>query len=196
MNELTRDKYLLPDEETNLLCTLARNRSSSPRDVTLLEFMYASGIRGCEALALTRRDLCMKSFSIYIRGAKSSRHREVPLPLSIATSLSEFEVGAGGRLFPFGPDNLRRIWLLYRPCRKGIHSLRHTAAINLYKKTRDIKMVQLFLGHRSLTNTQIYVDFVYSAEALRSALCPENSPITRNGPSSSLVINELPPLRV
>ncbi len=171
MGELTRSKYLLEDEEA----ALRRALVGGSRDVLVLELLLYTGARAGEILQLVPSDLNWNNRSVYLRGTKKSRDREIPLPRDLYSRLVHLVPGKGARLFPFGYDNLRRIWLLYRPVDKGLHSLRHTAAINLYKKTRDIKLVQLFLGHRSLTNTQIYTEFVYSQEALRSVLCPENS---------------------
>ncbi len=42
---------------------------------------------------------------------------------------------------------------------KKLHSLRHTCAVRLYLKTRDIYAVQRQLGHRSITTTEIYSKF-------------------------------------
>ena len=63
-----------------------------------------------------------------------------------------------------------QIWKDYRPCNKGIHSLRHTFALNLYKKTKDIRIVQQALGHRSLNSTLIYQSYQYTISELRKAI--------------------------
>ena len=39
----------------------------------------------------------------------------------------------------------------------SIHSLRHTFAMRLYRKTGDLCLVQRALGHRQITTTEIYV---------------------------------------
>ena len=36
------------------------------------------------------------------------------------------------------------------------HALRHTVGFDLIRKTNNIRKVQEFLGHRSITTTQIY----------------------------------------
>jgi site-specific recombinase XerD len=36
------------------------------------------------------------------------------------------------------------------------HSTRHAVGFILYGKTKDVRLVQEFLGHTSLTSTQIY----------------------------------------
>lgn len=41
--------------------------------------------------------------------------------------------------------------------KNGPHLFRHTFATHLYRKTKDIVLVQESLGHRSLRSTQIYI---------------------------------------
>jgi integrase/recombinase XerC len=53
---------------------------------------------------------------------------------------------------------------------KKFHSLRHTFAIELYQKTKDLRLVQVALGHRNITNTMIYADYVYSQQELRKLI--------------------------
>jgi integrase/recombinase XerC len=53
---------------------------------------------------------------------------------------------------------------------KKLHGLRHTFAIRLYKKTKDIRLVQVALGHRNITNTMVYADYAYSQQELRKLI--------------------------
>ena len=73
-------------------------------------------------------------------------------------------------LFPISYSRLIQIWEHYRPTHKKFHSLRHTFAIRLYKKTKDLRLVQVALGHRNITNTMIYADYVYSQQELRKLI--------------------------
>ncbi len=41
--------------------------------------------------------------------------------------------------------------------KSGPHLFRHTFATHLYRKNRDIIMVQESLGHQSIQSTQIYI---------------------------------------
>lgn len=50
----------------------------------------------------------------------------------------------------------------------SIHSLRHTFATRLYRKTGDLYLVQRALGHRQITTTEIYARV--SDEAVRWAV--------------------------
>ena len=50
----------------------------------------------------------------------------------------------------------------------SVHSLRHTFATRLYRKTGDLHLVQRALGHRQITTTEIYAKV--SDQALRRAV--------------------------
>ena len=76
----------------------------------------------------------------------------------------------GNNLFPIGYHRLRQIWDWYRPVPKKFHSLRHTFAIRLYRKTKDLRLVQVALGHRNITNTMVYADYVYSQQELKKLI--------------------------
>ena len=48
-------------------------------------------------------------------------------------------------------------------CGYTTHTLRHTAATLLYYETQDILILKEFLGHESITSTQIYTH-IYDKE--------------------------------
>jgi integrase/recombinase XerC len=50
----------------------------------------------------------------------------------------------------------------------SIHSLRHTFATRLYRKTGDLYLVQRALGHRQITTTEVYARV--SDDTLRQAI--------------------------
>ena len=50
----------------------------------------------------------------------------------------------------------------------SIHSLRHTFATRLYRKTGDLYLVEKALGHRQITTTEIYASV--EDEAVRRAV--------------------------
>jgi integrase/recombinase XerD len=43
--------------------------------------------------------------------------------------------------------------------KNGAHMLRHTYATLLYRKKKDLVLVQEILGHQSIDTTRIYVHF-------------------------------------
>ena len=170
--QLNKNKYLLDPEVQYLENTLKRSLDDDPRDAFAILLALRTGARAQELLNLCKSDLNMYDRTVFIRGIKGSNDRELPLPKDIFEGLWKWSGPLKGHesLFPIGYHRLRQIWDWYRPVPKKFHSLRHTFAIRLYRKTRDLRLVQVALGHRNITNTMIYADYVYSQQELRKLI--------------------------
>src|SRR5665213_2348575 len=168
---LNKNKYLLEPEVDRLNYILNSFKDKDPRNCTLLWLLLHSGARATEILNLRPEDLNTYDQSVFIRGIKGSNDRELPIPSWLFERL-EKEAGRGGGqvIFPITYNRLRQIWDLFRPVHKKLHGLRHTFAIRLYKKTKDIRLVQVALGHRNITNTMVYADYAYSQQELRKLI--------------------------
>lgn len=168
---LNKNKYLLDFEYDKLQEILSTFESRDPRNVLMLKMALATGARATELLNIKRIDLDVKSKSVAIYGIKGSNDREIPLENKLFLSLQSYMQSTDGlRVFEITYPRLVQIWLNYRPVQKSFHTLRHTFAIRLYKKTRDIRLLQFALGHRNIANTMIYADYVYSQEELRKLI--------------------------
>lgn len=166
---LNKTKYLIEPEVERLLHILDSFRDKDPRNCTLLWMLFHTGARAQEILNLTKEDLNSFDQSVFIRGLKGSNDREIPVPGWLFQRLERLEPQAAMStlLFPITYSRLRQIWDSYRPVHKKLHCLRHTFAIRLYRKTKDVRLVQVALGHRNITNTMIYAEYTYSQEELR-----------------------------
>jgi integrase len=165
---LNKNKYLLPPEVERLRKIVSDYQDQDTRNCLLIELGLRTGGRAQELLNLQKSDLNAYDESILIRGIKGSNDREIPLHSSFFQVLKRYsERVPNTRLFPITYDRLYQIWEFYRPVPKKFHSLRHTFAIELYQKTRDLRLVQVALGHRNITNTMIYADYIYSQQELR-----------------------------
>lgn len=130
-----------------------------------------TGARAQEVLNIQRNDLNPYDESIFIRGIKGSNDREIPIHSDTFKRLYRFAEAQGEtKVFPITYDRLYQVWGLYRPIPKKFHSLRHTFAIELYQKTKDIRLVQVALGHRNIANTMVYADYAYSQQELRKLI--------------------------
>lgn len=167
--ELNKTKYLLDDERAQLHETLERFHSTNLRDTTLIHLALHTGARACELLALGPENLCHSEKAVFIKANKGSDDREIPLPAWLFDRLAALPV-AGGRFFPITYVRFYQIWCDWRPVKKKLHALRHTFAIWLYRKTKDTRMVQVALGHRSWANTMIYANYQYKTADLRRAM--------------------------
>lgn len=169
--QLNKNKYLLPPEVDRLEKILDTFRLTDPRNYFLLTLALRTGGRAQEVLNLRKVDLNMYDETVFIRGLKGSNDREIPLPANLFEQLFRWsEKLPGSQLFPVSYQRLYQIWELYRPVPKKFHSLRHTFAIRLYQKTKDLRLVQVALGHRNITNTMVYADYVYSQQELRKLI--------------------------
>jgi integrase len=169
---LTRSKYLSTKDLADLSERLARP-TTRLFDKTLIEFYLATGARADEALKVSKDDLfdTDEGCSVFIRGNKNSFDREIPLSRELFDeAVKLLEASIDDRVFPIGTRNAERIWHLHRPCKKPLHSTRHTFAVLLYEKTKDIVLVQKAMGHVNIRNTMIYVDAVDCQDRLRAAL--------------------------
>jgi integrase len=169
---LNKNKYLIDPEVEHLERTLASSAVTDQRDALMLELGLRTGARASELLGLRHVDLNIYDATVFIRGIKGSNDRELPLPKQLFERLLTYSQLADREkeLFPIGYHRLRQIWDWYRPAPKKFHSLRHTFAIRLYRKTKDIRLVQVALGHRNITNTMVYADYVYSQQELKKLI--------------------------
>jgi len=163
---LTPQKCLSPDELTRLKRTISPENPS--RDDLLIQVALATGGRASELLAINSGDVTIsgKSAEITIYGIKGSNDRAIPIPLGLARALVEL----GERPFPISYSRLAEVWDIYRPNGKKFHALRHTFAVNLYEKTRNLITVRNALGHKDIKNTMIYLEYVETRANLRKAL--------------------------
>lgn len=168
--QLNKSKYLLRSEEEELRRVLKLFEERDRRDTALIELALATGARASEILAITGSDLEAENQTVFIRGIKGSNDREIPVKSRLFSRLQGLVSSPEERLFKISYPRLVQIWLNFRPCNKKFHSLRHTFALNLYKKTKDIRLVQVALGHRSIQNTMIYADYVYTTNELRKLI--------------------------
>ncbi|MEC4889070.1 MAG: site-specific tyrosine recombinase XerD [Nitrospira sp.] len=162
-------------EVTALLELPAVQTVEDARDRTMLELMYASGLRVSElvALELARLDLTVGCVRVYGKGAKerlvpigeAAREALVqyleqvrPVILRRRSSRALFVSRRGGAL------TRQAFWKIVRQRarRAGIakpispHMLRHSFATHLLEGGADLRAVQVMLGHANIATTQIY----------------------------------------
>jgi integrase/recombinase XerD len=145
------------------------------RDRTLLEVLYATGMRASECLGLRLEDVNLNAGYALCTG-KGEKQRIVPLGDEAKRCLRAYLDGARpaftrtrdcGRLFVNprgGPLSRQSLWVIVRRAaavaglRKKIspHVLRHSFASHLLEGKADLRAVQAMLGHADIATTQIY----------------------------------------
>jgi integrase/recombinase XerD len=145
------------------------------RDRTMLEVLYATGLRVTELVNLRHNQVNLNQGVLRIVG-KGNRERLIPLGEESVRWLQQFVQGPRVEillerqtdfLFPTRRgDKMTRqaFWhIIKRYARKaGIdkdlspHTLRHAFATHLLNHGADLRVVQMLLGHSDLSTTQIY----------------------------------------
>lgn len=167
-------KYLNKQEIERLDKVLHRNFYKDQRNVLIIFTALHSGARAQEILNLNKDDLLPHCASILIKTLKGGKPREIPLPKWLFRALSAIETDETGLLFPISYSRLYQVWKDYSPCQKSFHALRHTFAINLYARHKDLRLVQVALGHSNIQNTMIYAEYYYSTQELRRKIVSSN----------------------
>lgn len=190
---------VLSREEVDRLIEAARSKGGADggRMATLLEILYATGLRVSELVTLPLSAVERDPTVLVVRG-KGAKERLVPLSdparLAIAAWLhvrdGALEDGEVSRfLFPSrgrtGHLTRQRFAQLLKeaalaanidPARVSPHVLRHAFASHLLEGGADLRSVQLMLGHADIATTQIYTHVL--DDKLRK-LVQEKHPLAR-----------------
>lgn len=168
---LNKNKYMLEPEVANLERIIDLKKDPN-RDKLMINLALHTGARAQEILNLRKFDLNDGDQTVFITGLKGSNDREIPIKPWLFEALASYckDMSQDERIFKIKYRRLEYIWAFYRPVKKKFHSLRHTFAIRLYQKHKDIRLVQVALGHRNITNTMIYAEYTYSQQELKKLL--------------------------
>lgn len=187
--------YLEKPEMDALLATPDTTTAQGRRDHALLLFLYNSGARADEAARVRVDDLTLPRVpdrdlaSVLIQG-KGNKLRRCPLWTQTVSALAALVRGRGpdesvflnrcGRsITRFGIHALvvrsaaraaKRVPSLAAK-QVGPHTLRHTTATHLLRAGVDINTIRAWLGHVSLTTTNIYADVDLEMKAKALANC-------------------------
>ncbi len=152
------------------------NNPVKVRDRTLLELLYATGIRNEEVRTITCDNLDLYERTVLVYG-KGPKERVVPIGEWVLPWLREYLEAARMQLVNknkptdllFVSKNGRMLTegnlcdLMRKYVKKSVldyritpHSFRHACATHLLKAGADIRYVQELLGHSDLSSTQIY----------------------------------------
>jgi integrase/recombinase XerD len=181
--------YLTDEEASALLAAPDRSTRTGRRDHAWILLAVQTGLRASELTGLARGDAHLGHGAYIACHGKGRKDRITPLTPGTVTTLRDWLAERGGEpgdpLFvtgrggPMSHDALQQRLAVYaakaaRTCPtlagKKItpHVLRHTAAMRLLHAGTDITVIALWLGHESVTTTQIYLqaDMALKQQAL------------------------------
>lgn len=145
------------------------------RDRTMLELMYASGLRVSELVLLKIIEVGMHEGVLRVTG-KGNKTRLVPFGEEARVWIERYMQEARGAILNGkiddalfvtslgGPMTRQMFWTLIKKYASKAdilaplspHTLRHAFATHLLNHGADLRVVQLLLGHADISTTQIY----------------------------------------
>lgn len=165
-----KKKYRLPNFVTESEIIRIIDQIDNVKHLAIVYFLYGTGMRRGELLALEIKDVLWDRNQILIRNGKGQKDRMVNLSVEMKRILEVyienyqparyvFESRIPGK--PYSPSSVRSI--LRSACQKaGIsrritpHALRHSFATHLMDHGVAIPRIQALLGHKDIKTTLIY----------------------------------------
>lgn len=133
------------------------------RDKLIVRTIYATGVRVSELCNINIEDIDFDEHTIRIRG-KGDKIRTVFIDDETLAELTKF-IGTrlAGPLFVgqqgkhISSRAIQHIFKQYAPQGITPHKIRHSYASELYKRSKNLRVVQENLGHTSIKTTEIYL---------------------------------------
>ena len=173
MSEKKLPHVLSPNEIDKLINFYNHDLFISSRNKTIIDFMYSTGCRVSELINVEESDIDIEEAFVRLEG-KGSKQRIVPLGSKVLINLESYlplrnkdRKSKNNKLFiSKSYKNLDRtaVFRIIKSTgvKAGIHKelyphiLRHSAATHMLEGGCDLRTVQEFLGHSSVSTTQIY----------------------------------------
>jgi len=160
------------DAENNLIC----------RDNTMMELMYACGLRLSELSGIDLSDIDWQQQSLTVTG-KGQKQRRIPFGKKAKQAINNwikqresianenetalFVSSRGTRLSNSSIQKRMKKMAITQGLNTNVypHMLRHSFASHILESSKDLRAVQELLGHANLSTTQIYthLDFQHLA---------------------------------
>lgn len=165
------------------IASLYRATDESPyrfRDRVVLGLYYGCGLRSNEGLQLDMSDVLLAQRMVYVRKGKGNKERYVPFTDKVYKDLKDYMVHSRPGLLKQGEEaafligntgkrmGYGRLLKVLKQLQQqsghtslqnrriGLHHLRHSIATHLLQQGMELEDISYFLGHRSVSSTQIY----------------------------------------
>jgi integrase/recombinase XerD len=168
-------KALTEQQVETLLAAPDLDSRLGKRDKSMLELMYATGLRVSELVGLELSNLNLNQGVVRVMG-KGRKERLVPIGDVAHDSLKDYLASGRPELLKGAQTDSvfvtsrksamtrQAFWYMLRryaaqcdiPQKLSPHMLRHSFATHLLNHGADLRVVQLLLGHSDLSTTQIY----------------------------------------
>lgn len=166
---MSEKKKYLTQHEINLLLAAARKYGREPdRNYAMILLGFRHGLRVSELVSLKWSQVFWKDERLDVRRAKGGRNSLHPLLSDELKALRKLKDDSAQYVFASqrqGHLSERQFRTLFAEIgkRAGLgkvnpHQLRHACGYEQANKGRDIRFIQDYLGHRSITSTAIYTE--------------------------------------
>ena len=133
------------------------------RDKLIVRTIYATGVRVSELSNINIEDIDFEEHTIRVKG-KGGKIRTVFIDPETLREMDPF-IGKRieGPLFVgqlghhISPRAVQQIFKKYAPPGITPHKIRHSYASELYRRSKNLRVVQENLGHSSIKTTEIYL---------------------------------------
>lgn len=158
-----RIRYLTDDEEAALLSTFSKFGKTEHLDAVVV--LLDTGMRCGELWRLRKRDIDHRSKLLHIWETKGDLPRSIPMTRRVEEVIKRrmMALEPGDKLFPYDNWWMRTGWgrvrdhLGYTDDPQFVpHMLRHTCASRLVQRGASLKVVQDWLGHKTISITMRY----------------------------------------
>lgn len=184
-------QHMSHEQLTAILNSIPKDTLKGKRDYAMINLMALRALRCVEITRIKVEDLFSRDGRWFMRvQAKAHKEKDQVIPISqrifvpIQEYLNQLQPEADSAMFvsiayrnKYGSINgksINRIFKKYRD-QAGIndegitaHSLRHTAGILALKQGYDINDVRIFLRHRDISTTQIYLRTIEREKQINS----------------------------
>jgi site-specific recombinase XerD len=193
---LDRTKYMTEPEvkelrrvvENMALSDLATGRTTWPRFWMALDLAVSAGMRVSEVATLRIGNLYLNNREARMRVlGKGQKERDIFISKDLMRHLSDYLLWKRLLEEPLTPEAfvlvsshrkpyaIRTLQYAFKVCLKeaglpahySIHACRHSYGTILYRKTKNLRLLQKQMGHSSITTTTVYAD-VSAEEAIEA----------------------------
>ncbi|OBR95479.1 tyrosine recombinase XerD [Clostridium ragsdalei P11] len=171
-------KYLTQEEVKDLFKAIINLDSThAVRDLAIFRVAYRCGLRASEIGLIKLEDYNASKGAIYCKRLKGSYNNTIRLDTKTKNALDTyihesklsfnseflFKSQRGKPISRQTLDYMMKKYCsyanIYDKSKYHFHSIKHTTAVHLAESDMDIKELQWWLGHKSVTNTEIYFQF-------------------------------------
>lgn len=171
-------KYLTQQEANSLFNAITSLESvHTVRDLAIFRIAYRCGLRASEIALIKLEDYNSVKGELYCKRLKGSCNNTIRLDTKTKNALdryiNESNISSNSEVLfksqqskPISRQTLD--YLMKKYCslssiddksKYHFHALKHTTAVHLAESDMDIKELQWWLGHKSVSNTEIYFQF-------------------------------------